>query len=320
MIGRALDVLTQFAAPLILLLVAIPAAAAVVGAVEEGSTLVEASIWAQAPVIGGRGLDYALLNSPAETHVAVVQEMISTDSLVEDFLSPAAQAALWPPNDLPGLRMRFRHSFKAVSHGPDLLVLTYHCEFSESACLAVMGRVIDRVGERIGSLWTTNQLAPAESKLETDLLEARREFESAEVALKDYADAHGRDPAVLVGDPTFTKLSRDVQAKSNTYLKLAASAQQSVAGSTARRANRISMRVVDPPAVRHEPMSWRLPTVRYFLIGMAATVWFEVLLLYMIARHDDRVRTHEDVMGVNRRRYLVVPWMGGRYDLRSRAR
>lgn len=321
MIGRAVDVVAQFATPLILVLVAIPMVAGGFGAVEEGGTLVEASIWAQAPVIGDRGLNFALFNSPADTHVAVVQEMIATDNLVEEFLRPAAQGATWPPPDLPRLRMRFRQSFKAVSRGPDLIVFNYHCDFGASTCLAIMGGVIERVGERVGSLWTTNQLAPAASKLETDLPEARRAFDGAEAALRDFADAHGRDPAVLARDSTFAQLSRDVQAKSNAYLRLAESAQQDAARSTsARRTVQRSMRVVDPPAVRHEPLSWRLPAVRYFLAALAATAWFELLLVYMIVRHDDRVRTHEDVLGVNGGRYVAVAWGGGRHDLGVRAR
>lgn len=293
MVKRLLDVVFEYGAWLVIALTLVPVSVGGLVYVFDGTQIVSARVWADRPVLLR---DVPIVNqfsdgSPSQGMEALVNELLVTDKFTDPLLSRLVPGF----ENLPGarrqaIRLDLRSRLHVASDGPHLLTFEYSTP-RPSYGVAVLDALLAQVRTSIADI--AGHQATSEANLTASQITASQSTMRAALGrLHDYIAQNGGDPLALRGDPSYTTLTTDAQAKSAAFQSLQALQEQSqLASASLPQLTSALFRVVDPPAQQQVSITAKTPAVHYGEIAAAGIAGLELLLVYLIALRDPRVRS-----------------------------
>jgi len=294
---RLLDVVFEYAALLLIGLAVVPVGVGGVTYAFDRTQVVSAQVWADRPVLLK---EVPIVNqfsdgSPSQGMETLVNELLVTDQFTNQVLSTEMPGF----NNLPGAqrqaaRQDLRSRLRIASEGPHVVTFEYTTT-RPSFGIALLWAVLAQVRQSIEDI-QGDQAASEARVTASQITASQATMQAALSRLHDYVAQNGGDPLALRGDPTYTTLATDALSKSDAYQALQALQEESqLARASLPQLVAAFFRVVDPPAVQLIPITAKTPAVRYGQIAAAGTAILELLLVYLVALRDPRVRSSSDL-------------------------
>jgi hypothetical protein len=306
-ISRWLDLVFQYLGRLAIALLVLPALIGLAYLAMDRTQTVSTRIWTDTPAYSGQDLSpigTASL-SPADSDISIMNELILTDSFVDEVLSTDPAYHGQSEDAKIAMRSSFRTNLQISRQGPNLIAIQF-TSTDPSWGVSLLNNLIKVYGNALKSL-QLNRADAAGSVLRSELQAALKDRDTADTSVQGYLDSHqGMTPAQLAADPTYATLSAQAQAKSDQYLALLVQSQQvEMLRAAVPTAQPTAFHLVDPPSVDPVALSLKSPVVKITLETLAAVAGVEMLLVYVIARRDPRIRSGEEAA-----RVLDVPYLG----------
>lgn len=305
--SRWLDLVFQYLGRLALALLVLPAVAGLAYLAIDRTQTVSARVWADPPAYSGQDLspEGPVPQFPADSDISIMNELILTDSFVDEVLSSDPSYQGQPEDAKIGMRSSFRNRLQVSRQGPNLIGIQLTTS-DPTQGVSLLNNLMKVYGDTLKTL-QLNRANAAGSVLEAQLQAAQKDRDAAVASLQAYVDANqGLTPEQLGADPTYVTLSTQARAKSDQYLTLLVQSQQvEMLKAAVPNAQPTAFHMVDPPSLDRTTFSLKSPSVRIALETLAGIAGFEMLLVYVIARRDPRIRSGEDAA-----RVLDVPYLG----------
>jgi len=306
---RLLDVVFQYFAVLVAVLVVPPVAAFALGIALDRTQVVTARLWAdEAAVLSGSpytGKDNG--ESAAQHQSTLLLELLQTDSFVSAVISSSDVTATGPA-DPRAVAEDLRRNVAVSPEGPHVVIIVYPTAQPDRG-VALMKAVVTAFEQaQVGV--QTSQVTVADEALQTQLKTARKEMDDAVAAVQHYQSSH--DVTTLTTDASFQSLRALATVKVGNYASLVKQADQAAQYQSAIPSVQTTvLRTVDPPRAARPPVNVKGSPGRNALYVLAAVVAIELAFVYNITRRDQRVRTpHEVVASLGLRSLGTAPEPG----------
>jgi uncharacterized protein involved in exopolysaccharide biosynthesis len=305
--SRWLDLVFQYLGRLAVALVVLPAVAGLAYLAIDRTQVVSTRIWADPPAYSGQDLSpvgpQALF--PADSDISIMNELVLTDSFVDQVLGADPTYPGQAEDAKVAMRASFRSSLQVSRQGPNLIGIQYTTS-DPTYGVGLLNNLVKVYGDTLKKL-QLNLADAAGNVLQSQLQAALTDRDAAVGSLQAFVDTHSAlTPEQLAADPTYVTLSGQAHAKSDQYLTLLVQSEQvDMLRAAVPNAQPTAFHVVDPPTLEHTGLSLKSPAVRITLQTLAGVAGFEMLLIYVMARRDPRIRSGEDAA-----RVLDVPYLG----------
>jgi hypothetical protein len=296
---RFLDVSCQHLRWMLVVLVVVPCVVGAAALAAGGTSVVVALVQVDMPgfvtdVMPNHPLSQG---TPGEAADALVHQLVSTTWFADRVLArvdrrdPASpRTSEQRTKDVADLQAQLTSGSRGIS----LLILSYT---TDSPVQGV--RVLDAVLGELGDALTTIEAQQASSALATANLMLRQAHDDLQSAIDDvrtYGESVAATGGQLTQDPRYRSLTSVADAREVHLQSLTRLAQQStVVSTTIPQIPSVTVHVVDPPTAA--PRSWFRGPLTLSLGALGAVALAELLLAYLVALRDPRLRSVEDVAG-----------------------
>jgi hypothetical protein len=261
------------------------------------SQVVSAKIWADRPSYTPKfSTDrFASYETPAQVEGGLMQEMVNTDSFVDNVLKKTEpQYGSWSLDHRRQASVDFRNSISIASQAEHVFVVSYRTPQIDHG-LTVLKAVIDVFTVAVQDL-ESGHVATAQNVLQGQLDATRRDMNAAVSEAQSYKASHGLGDGAAPADPVYAQLQGQAQTKTDKYLSVLAQVDDAQASQNAVATIQASIvHVVDPPAAAPQKITTSSPVVKYSLGTFAGLVLLEALLIYVLAKRDPSIRSLEEI-------------------------
>ncbi len=307
MFSRWLDLVFQYLGRLAVALIVLPAVAGLAYLAIDRTQTVATRIWADPPAYSGQDLSPVGSQPlfPADSDISIMNELVVTDSFVDEVLGADPTYQGQPEDAKIGMRQSFRSSLQVSRQGPNLIGIQLTTSNPTNG-VSLLNNLMKVYGDTLKKL-QLNRADAAGSVLQSQLQAALKDRDAAVASLQAFVNAHSAfTPEQLAADPTYVTLSGQAHAKSDQYLTLLVQSQQvEMLRAAVPNAEPTAFHIVDPPSLEHTSLSLKSPAVKITLQTLGGVAAIEMLLIYVMARRDPRIRSGEDAA-----RILDVPYLG----------
>jgi hypothetical protein len=291
---RVLDVVFQYLARLIAILVAVPVVVLAVGIALDRTQVVTTRLWADRPAVLADS-PYAPQTdgkSPAQTQAILLGELVQTDSFVATVLHDT-QFRGARPTDVSAVAIDLQKNLVMTPEGPHVLEVDYSTSQPDLG-LAMLEGLITAFQAAQQSV-QTGQVAIADQALAAQLQAAQKDMDNAINAQQAYRSGH--DPTSLVTDPTYLSLQQLASAKIANYTTLVGQADKTAQYQTAiPSVQNTLVHIVDAPQVTARSLNLKGAPTKNALFALVAVIAIEMAFVYNLTRRDQRVRTTQEIV------------------------
>jgi hypothetical protein len=294
-VRRFLDVLFQHLRWLALSLLAVPLILGAAGFTLDNSHVVTARVRVDPAGFVGDALSDVLSpqNTPAQSAAALIIQLVQTDWFSVRLLAAGGPMAAAEPSEerraeLVDLKTRL-HVF---AEGKSIVWLGYATDRPERG-VALVAALVETVGDALQTI-ESQKAAAALQVASGELARAREDMQRSIDEASRYAYTADQSGDALQRDPVYRRLLAIVGVTTDHYQELSTLTNQArvVSGEVPGVRGQLAV-VVDAP--RMEPSARAATAARYWLLGLAGALPIGVLLIYVIALHDPRLRVLDDV-------------------------
>jgi hypothetical protein len=295
MLHRLLDVIFQYLALLVGVLIVVPVAVLGAGIALDRTQVVTARLWADEPAVLADSPFTQKINglSAAQHQSTLLNELLLTDSFVAGVIR-AAPSGTFQSSDPAVVGDDLRKSFLADPAGPHVLLVTYGTQRPEQG-VAVTRAVIVAFQEAQQSV-QEGQVTVADAALTAQLTTARKDMDESIAATDQYRSKHGPDSALAI-DPTYQSLRALASLKVENYNSLVQAAQRTTQYQSAiPTVQPATLRMLDEPQLAPWQLKLKGAATKDATFALIAVLVIELLFVYNLTRRDQRVRTTREVV------------------------
>jgi hypothetical protein len=297
-VRRFLDVLFQHLRWLVVLVLAVPSVLGAGALGLDGSRVVTARIEVDpASFVAAAVSDvFPVTQAPSQAAAALIGQLVQTDWFTGRLLTGpgAAPLALRSAAERAAVAADLRAHLQATAEGTSLVSLQYTTD-RPGRGVVLVGLLLGALGDAVQTVEA--QRASAALQAATgQLAGARAAMERSTDEVNRYAYMADQTGDALQPDPTYRGLVAAAQAATDHYQQLSTLTDQAQAVSAAvpHVHGQVAV-VVDPPAP--EPSTRVTMATRVWLVGLAGTSAIGLLVVYLVALHDPRLRSPADLRG-----------------------
>jgi hypothetical protein len=224
----------------------------------------------------------------------LVEQLVRTDWFIASVLSSASSPTTVAsiPDQRRAEIADVQRRLTVAADGIDLVGVRYSTE-DPARGIGFVNALLEKLGDAFVDLESERAAAAAKVAAAAQPA-ARDEMQRAVAEAHSYADTISGDGGTPAQDPVFVRLSATARAATAHFERLSALADTSrLAGAAAPELRRQAAFVADRPVV--EPEKRFRAAVRAALLGATAVAVLELLLVYLIALHDPRLRSLDDL-------------------------
>jgi len=237
---------------------------------------------------------------PAQAAGELIRELVHTDWFVEKVLGAANRT-----EQTAARAADFRRRLAISVQGAYLVVLKYSTD-RPAADTALVDSLLERLGAAVQAI-EAQRAAGMLQVATAALAQAHDEMERSVDAARRYADSVGVGGSDLRRDPIYRTLRTTADQTTGRYQSLSAVTHQAmVLSATLPQLRRQTAFIIDGPTVEVEA---RMSGVAaQSLAGLAGAVVIELLVIYLVALGDPRIRSADDLRGlIEASQYLSIP-------------
>jgi uncharacterized protein involved in exopolysaccharide biosynthesis len=290
-------VIFQYLPGLVVVLLIPPVLTASLTLALDRSQVVTTRVWADRPIFTPdfTANQFSPADSPALTEATMVQEMVSTDTFIEQVLVKVEpQYNGWSSDHREQATGTMRQNLSVTPQGTHLFAINYVTLRPEYG-KAVLNAVVEVFGNTLVQLQST-QVASAQTTFQAQLDVARQDMNQAVALAEKYRISQHLDFMAAASDPNYGTLLAQARAKMDRYLSVLAQADSAQASQGAVASVQASLfHVIDRPSVVPASITLSSPAFRGALVVLAICAVLAVLGVYVVVRRDPRVRSVDDV-------------------------
>jgi hypothetical protein len=302
MLYRSLDVIFQLLFRLIAALVLVPLIAGGVGLALDHAPTVEARVWADKPIFTPAFATdrFTSTDSPADIESGILTELVGTTQFTTEVLTAVDfQYPNWSSDQQAAAEADLQTNVTVTTDGTHLFTIDYKTS-NTTRGRKIVNQLISAFGRQVQALDTT-QVSVTQTALQGQVNTAYQDMTNAVQQAQTYLAQHQS----VDNDPNYQTLIAQAQSKTDSYLAAQAQLDEVKGSQTAVFTLQSSFfHVVDQPYVVPLKIDQHLPAVKYLAFGLVGVLGAEVLLVYVIARRDPRIRAVQDIRRVGKFRPL----------------
>jgi hypothetical protein len=302
MLYRSLDVIFQLLFRLIAALVLVPLIAGGVGLALDHAPTVEARVWADKPIFTPAFATdrFTSTDSPADIESGILTELVGTTQFTTEVLTAVDfQFPNWSSDQQAAAEADLQTNVTVTTGGTHLFTIDYKTS-NTARGRKIVNQMISAFGRQVQALDTT-QVSVTQTALQGQVNTAYQDMTNAVQQAQTYLAQHQS----VDNDPNYQTLIAQAQSKTDSYLAAQAQLDEVKGSQTAVFTLQSSFfHVVDQPYVVPLKIDQHLPAVKYLAFGLVGILAAEVLLVYVIARRDPRIRAVQDIRRVGKFRPL----------------
>jgi hypothetical protein len=295
---RLLDVLFQHLRWMLVVLVAVPCLLFAATLARGSPEVVTALVRVDLPTFVTDVMPNHPLSrgNPGDAASALVEQLVATTWFADRVVTRVDRTGAGPQTPSEQTKNEIRDlqaHLAAGSRGTSLLILSYTTD-SATRGVRVLDALLGDLGDALTSI-ESQQAASALASANLTLQQAHDELHRALDDVRSYVESVVEAPDQLRQDTRYRTLTSAADAKAAYVQAITDLTEQSrLVSSTLPQVHGVSVHVVDPPRVAPHSL-WRGPATAG-LVALGAVGLIELLLAYVVALRDPRLRSVDDVL------------------------